>query len=138
MELNLPQFQVELKNEDGKRKIRCLIRRRWLVLTPEEWVRQHFLNYLFSENLVKRVRTAVEYGLEYNGLKKRIDILAFDENGKPNLMVECKAPHIGLNTKVITQIAVYNSQFMVDKLCITNGLNHYWFKLEDGVYQQMK
>ena len=137
MELNLPQYQLELKNEADKRKIRCLVRRKWLVLTPEEWVRQHFLNFLFTQNLVKRSRTAVEYGLEYNGLKKRIDILALDENGKPNLMVECKAPHIALNTKVISQIAVYNSKFMVDKLCITNGLKHFWFALEGGKYKQV-
>ena len=132
--LNLPPYQPEIKQEAEKYFIKCLVRKKWLVLTPEEWVRQHFLNYLFTEKKQSRARTAVEHGLDYNGLKKRIDILCFNALGKPELMVECKAPEIKLDQKVITQIAVYNSKFMVKQLCITNGLQHYWFELKDGLY----
>ena len=138
MELNLPPFNIELKNKNGKRKVFCLIRKKWLVLTPEEWVRQHFLNYLFTNKMANRALTAVEYGLEYNALKKRIDILVFNNHGKPEIMIECKAPHIPLDEKVIRQIATYNSQFLVNKMCITNGLNHYWFALKDGRYHLFK
>ncbi|MBI1183227.1 restriction endonuclease subunit R [bacterium] len=138
LQLNLPPFEPELSRIDDKTKIKCLVRKKWLVLTPEEWVRQHFLNYLFTQQQVSRNRTAVEFGLEYNGLKKRIDILVFDTNGNPNIMVECKAPHIVLNAQVIRQIATYNSKFMVPELCVTNGMKHFWFGLQNGVYQQLK
>ncbi|MFY0672692.1 MAG: type I restriction enzyme HsdR N-terminal domain-containing protein [Bacteroidia bacterium] len=135
MDLNLPEYEPELRQENEKYFVKCLVRKKWLVLTPEEWVRQHFLNYLFTKKGYSRARTAVEHGLNYNGLKKRIDILCFDALGKPELMVECKAPEIKLDQKVITQIAIYNSKFMVSHLCITNGLQHYWFELVDHKYQ---
>lgn len=134
MKLNLPEFSPELKNENDKLKIRCLVRKKWLVLTPEEWVRQHFLHFLFSEKGISRNLTAVEYGLEYNNLKKRIDIMVFDKLAKAQIMVECKAPYIELNHKVISQIATYNSRFMLPQLCITNGMKHYWFSLQNGQY----
>ncbi len=138
VQLNLPQYQPEIKQSDNKYWIKCLVRKKWLVLTPEEWVRQHFLNYLFTQKEISRNRTAVEHGLEYNGLKKRIDILCFSTLGKPEMMVECKAPQIQLNQKVIGQIATYNSKLMVEQLCITNGIEHYWFQLQDGRYVTLK
>ena len=98
-------------------------------------MRQHFLNYLFTERNVSRNLTSVEYGLEYNGRKKRVDILVFDSQGKPSIMVECKAPHIPLNEKVVFQIATYNAQFLLPRLCITNGMQHLWFDLVDGEYK---
>ncbi|MGB0429650.1 MAG: type I restriction enzyme HsdR N-terminal domain-containing protein [Bacteroidia bacterium] len=134
MQLNLPQYKPQIHQSEGKHFIKCLVRKKWLVLTPEEWVRQHFLNYLFEKKNISKNRTAVEYGLSYNGLKKRIDILCFDKNGNPELMVECKAPQIELNQKVISQIATYNSKFMVKTLAISNGINHYWFNLKSSIY----
>lgn len=135
MELNLPHFDAELKQEEQTYYIKCLVRKKWLVLTPEEWVRQHFLNYLFTQQKVSKNLTAVEYGLQYNRRKKRIDILVFDTAGKPYLMVECKAPQIKLSQNVIFQIATYNAQFLLPELCITNGIDHRWFQLKDGAYQ---
>lgn len=136
MELNLPPFEAEVQQQGEQHLIKCLVRKKWLVLTPEEWVRQHFLNYLFTQCQVSKNLTAVEYGLQYNKRKKRIDILVFGANGKPWLMVECKAPHIKLSQDTIFQIATYNAQFLLPELCITNGVEHRWFQLKDGQYQE--
>lgn len=135
LELNLPEYHPELKREGEKLLIKCAIRKKWLVLTPEEWVRQHFMNYMFTERGYSRNLTSVEHNLEYNGLKKRIDILTFDQEGKPKLMVECKAPHIPLDEKVIFQLSTYNSKFKLQELCITNGMVHHWFRWENGKYE---
>lgn len=134
MELNLPPYQPPMQRKGEKLLIQCLVRKKWLVLTPEEWVRQHFLNYLFSKKGCSRSLTAVEYGLEYNGLKKRIDILVFDSTGQPSLMIECKAPHIPLNKEVLFQLSTYNAAFQVAKLCITNGMQHHWFEWSGNQY----
>lgn len=135
MELNLPNFEAEVQQKGNTFYIKCLVRRRWLVLTPEEWVRQHFLNFLFIRKNVSKNLTSVEYGLEYNKRRKRIDILVFNQQAKPSLMVECKAPHIKLSQNVIFQIATYNAQFLLPQLCITNGVQHLWFGLVDGKYE---
>lgn len=135
LELNLPTFEVDIQQKGKRYFIKCLVRKKWLVLTPEEWVRQHFLNYLFTQKQVSKNLTSVEYGLDYNGRKKRIDILVFNKNAKPSIMVECKAPHIKLSDNVIFQIATYNAQFLLPQLCITNGMEHLWFQLIEGKYE---
>lgn len=126
LKLNLPKFKPQLQKRDGKLLINCLVRNKFLVLTPEEWVRQHFVNYLLTEKKYALNSIAVEYLLTYNGLQKRADILVFKQ-GVPDLLVECKGSHIALNDEVIKQISAYQHSLQVPHLCLTNGLEHVWF-----------
>lgn len=128
--LNLPKAQLKLTKRDGQVYVRCLIRQKDLVCTPEEWVRQHIINYLISEKGVSKGRIASEFPLEYNGRSKRADLVLFDEFGRPTMIVECKAPEISITEKVVHQIAQYNSQLSVDRLFLTNGLTHIFCEID--------
>jgi hypothetical protein len=123
--LNLPPYDVNLRKMGGKIHIFDPIRKKFLVLTPEEWVRQNFLLYMMYVLGFPQGLLAVEYGLELNGLKRRCDILSFDKTGNPRLIVECKAATVKITQKTFTQIATYNLKLQVDFLIVTNGLNHY-------------
>ncbi|MBI3142802.1 MAG: type I restriction enzyme HsdR N-terminal domain-containing protein [Bacteroidetes bacterium] len=127
--LTLPDCQPDVREVNGKWQVRCLLRRRWIVLSPEEWVRQHMLHYLFQHLGFSRALSKVEFELHYHGLKKRADIVVFDNSGRPKIMVECKAPYVGLSQDTLLQLAVYNVQFMVPLLCVTNGFATYWYGL---------
>lgn len=128
--LNLPKAALKLTRRGDDVYVRCLIRQKELVLTPEEWVRQHVIHYLISEKGVSKGRIASEFPLEYNGRSKRADLVLFDEFGKANMIVECKAPEIAINEKVVHQIAQYNSQLNVDRLFLTNGLTHIFCEID--------
>jgi type I site-specific restriction endonuclease len=128
--LNLPKAQLKLSRKNGEVYVRCLIRQKDLVCTPEEWVRQHIINFLITEKGVSKGRIASEYPLEYNGRSKRADLVLFDEFGKPTMIVECKAPEISITEKVVHQIAQYNSQLNVDRLFLTNGLTHIYCEID--------
>jgi hypothetical protein len=128
--LNLPPFEYNFKIEGEKQYIFDSIRKKYLLNTPEEWVRQHFINFLinhrnYSKNLIK-----IETGLKYNQRNKRTDIQVFDSEGKLNILVECKAPNIVLNDKVITQILQYHKVLNASVLAITNGIEHVFISLE--------
>ncbi len=124
MELNFPAYNFKVKTEENTNYVFDIIRKKYVVLTPEEWVRQHLLWYLIHEKGYPASLVAIEKGMEINGLKKRFDLLIFDNTGKPTLLAECKAPEIKLTQKVFEQIANYNRKFKVKKLVITNGLQH--------------
>lgn len=109
-----------------------------MVLTPEEWVRQHFIHYLSSERGVSIARMAVEKQLDYHGLKKRTDLVVYGQEGSPVLLVECKAPHISLGDGVRNQIATYYSQIQVPYLCITNGVQHICYKHLDSQFLKVE
>lgn len=128
--LNLPKAELNLKKKDGQVYIRCLIRQKDLVCTPEEWVRQHVINFLITEKGVSKGRLASEYSLEYNGRSKRADLVLFDEFGVAKMIVECKAPEVPITEKVVHQIAQYNSQLNVDRLFLTNGLTHIFCEID--------
>jgi type I site-specific restriction endonuclease len=128
--LNLPKAQLKLSRKNGEVYVRCLSRQKDLVCTPEEWVRQHIINFLITEKGVSKGRIASEYPLEYNGRSKRADLVLFDEFGKPTMIVECKAPEISITEKVVHQIAQYNSQLNVDRLFLTNGLTHIYCEID--------
>ena len=134
--LNLPKAKLKLTRKNGEVYVRCLIRQKDLVCTPEEWVRQHVIHFLISEKGVSIGRIASEFSLEYNSRSKRADLVLFDEFGKPNMIVECKAPEIPITEKVVHQIAQYNSQLNVDRLFLTNGLDHIFCEI-DGVYAKL-
>ncbi len=128
--LNLPQAPLKLTRKDDVVFVRCLIRQKDLVCTPEEWVRQHVIHYLISEKKVSKGRIASEFPLKYNERSKRADLVLFDVFGVPNMIVECKAPEIPLTEKVVHQIAQYNSQLNVDRLFLTNGLQHIFCEID--------
>lgn len=132
--LNLPQFNCKVKEVDGKQYIYDGIRKKYLLLTPEEWVRQHFINLLTTTYKYPRSMFALETGHKYQTLSKRSDILIFSNAGTPFLLVECKAPEIALNQNVFNQIAQYHHTIRPEYLAVTNGLEHYCFQsTEQGV-----
>jgi predicted type IV restriction endonuclease len=123
--LNLPSYTPTLKKEEGKVWIFDLIRKKYIVLTPEEWVRQHFINYLIVELKYPKSLFRIEGSLTYNKLQKRSDILVFDRNGKPWMLIECKSPTIKLHQKAFNQVAVYNMTLGAKYLAVTNGMAHF-------------
>jgi hypothetical protein len=126
--LNLPEFNFALRKEQGKVWIFDIIRKKYVVLTPEEWVRQHFIHYLINELHYPRSLFKVERGLTYNKLQKRSDIIIHDRTGKPWMLVECKAPEIKLTQKAFNQVAVYNMTVGARFVAVTNGMAQYCFK----------
>jgi type I site-specific restriction endonuclease len=122
--LNLPKANLTLKKRDGLIYVWCVIRKKELVCTPEEWVRQHVLHYLINEKQIAAGLIASEYSLKYNGRVKRADVVVFNRDGKPEMIVECKAPAIKIDDKTIRQIAQYNFELNVDRLFLTNGNDH--------------
>ncbi|MCP4521311.1 MAG: type I restriction enzyme HsdR N-terminal domain-containing protein [Cytophagales bacterium] len=125
MKLNLPSFDYQLKKIDDKVCIFDIIRKKYLVLTPEEWVRQNFLHFLISKYQYPKSLITTERGLAYNQLQKRTDIVIYDRNGKPFLVVECKAPDVPINQKTFNQVSVYNQVHKAPYICVTNGMVHY-------------
>lgn len=123
--LNLPSYQFKLKQQGQRTQIFDAIRKKYVVLTPEEWVRQNFLQYLIQDKKFPASLIAVEAGLKYNQLQKRMDVLVYDKQGSPHLMVECKAPEVKITQDVFDQIARYNMVFKVKYLVVTNGLHHF-------------
>jgi len=133
LELNLPSYEYKLKKRDGKLLIWDRIRKKYIVLQPEEWVRQHFVNYLIEIKNIPVSHISLEQGHQYNSLAKRTDILVYDNELKPLLLVECKASHIEINDDVLFQAVTYQSQIQVKYICLTNGLVHHYFeKRENG------
>lgn len=122
--LNLPQFDVNLKKSEGKIWIFDGIRKKYMVLTPEEWVRQHLINYFVRHLNYPKSLIRVERGLYYNQLQKRSDITVFDRSGNPWMIVECKSPEVELDQKSILQVSVYNSDIQAKYVAVSNGLKH--------------
>ncbi|MEA3443578.1 MAG: type I restriction enzyme HsdR N-terminal domain-containing protein [Bacteroidota bacterium] len=123
--LNLPAYRFRIKKENEKYFIFDVFRKKFLVLTPEEWVRQHFAWYLVHELDYPKNLISVEHSIVVNNLKKRSDIVVFNNLSHPVLLVECKAPNIKIDQKTFDQIAIYNMQLNVPVLVVTNGLDHY-------------
>ena len=136
-ELNLPKYQFKFKEVDKKLQIFDAFRKKYVVLTPEEWVRQNFLHYLVTEKKYSPSLIALEQSLKYNQLQKRADVLIYDKTGIPLLMVECKAPDVKISQDTFDQIARYNMSFKVSYLVVTNGMDHFCCKMDytDNSYQ---
>ena len=128
IQLNLPAFEHKIKKEQDKLYIYDPIRRKYLLLSPEEWVRQHFVHYLIQELNYPRGLITTEAGLKYNQLQRRTDIVVFDRQGNPYLIVECKAPQVAISQKAFNQVAVYNKILKANLLVVSNGLQHYCCK----------
>ena len=114
--LNLPTYNFKLKNSQNKTLIFDKLRKKYVVLTPEEWVRQHFVHFLIDQKKYPETLIAIEKQLTINNLKKRTDILIFNSDGKPEVVIECKAPSIKISQKTFDQIARYNLQLKADFL----------------------
>ena len=123
--LNLPTYSFRTRQEGAKLKIFDEIRKKFLVLTPEEWVRQNFIRYLVAEKSFPVSLMAVETGLQLNGNQFRADLLVYNKQGKPWMIVEFKAPEVKITQKTFDQIARYNITFEVPFLIVSNGLEHY-------------
>lgn len=125
IQLNLPAFAYKVKKQADKLYIYDAIRRKYLQLTPEEWVRQHFIHYLTDHLGYPRGLITTESGLKYNRLQRRTDIVVFSRQATPYMIVECKAPTVAINQQVFNQIAVYNKVLQAQLLVVSNGLQHY-------------
>jgi len=122
--LNLPKADLKLKRRNNEIYVWCLIRQKELLCTPEEWVRQHVIHYLINKKNISPGRIASEFSMSYNGLSKRADIVVFNKEMKPSLIVECKACTVAISEQTLFQIAQYNHELDVDYLFLTNGLKH--------------
>ena len=129
--LNFPNYEFRLKKEGQKRFIFDLIRKKYIQLSSEEWVRQNCIRFLIEEKRISRFSIAVEKEIEFNGIKKRFDIVSYSNQGKINLLVECKAPNIEINQKTFDQILIYNKILKSKYLMVTNGINHYYCKINE-------
>ena len=140
MKLNFKTYNFTTKSEEGNALIFDIIRKKYVRLTPEEWVRQHFIHYLVEEKGVPKGLISVERALIYNGLKKRFDICVSDNSGKMHLLIECKAPHIVLSQQTLMQAGVYQKVLKVKFVCISNGLQHLYIHMDtiDAVPQLLQ
>jgi hypothetical protein len=132
-ELNLPIFDVNLKKSEGKIWIFDGIRKKYVILTPEEWVRQHLINYFIHHLNYPKALISVERGLHYNQLRKRSDITVFDRSGNPWMIVECKSSETELDQKTILQVSVYNSDVKAKYVSVSNGLKHICYEAKPDV-----
>ena len=121
--LDLPPFEYKIKRENNGTKIFDIIRRKYIVLTPEEWVRQHFVHYLIDQLHYPRTLINIESGLKYNQLRKRSDIVVYDKSGSSFLLVECKSATSQISKNAIFQAATYNHSIKAKYVAITNGLS---------------
>lgn len=134
VQINFPEPDFKIKKENGGEFIFDTLRKKWVILTPEEWVRQNFLRYLLVEKGYPSTLIAVEKEIKLGELKKRFDILVYNRSHQPWMMVECKARNITLDEKVLHQLIRYNISIPVEYLVITNGSTTYaWHRKKDGM-----
>jgi hypothetical protein len=133
-ELNLPSFDKKVIQKDGKPFIFDIIRRQYVALTPEEWVRQHFVHYLISEKGYPQSLMANEVQLKLNGMSRRCDTVVYDRTLRPRVIVEYKAPTVSITQQVFDQICRYNMVLQVDYLIVSNGLVHYCCKVDNNTH----
>ena len=125
LQLNLPEYKFRIKKQNEKLFIFDSQRKRYVSLTPEEWVRQHFIRFLIEEKGFPAAYLAVEKQLEMNGMKKRCDAILYNELALPILIIELKAPNVSITQATFDQVAVYNAKLKVDFFMLSNGIEHY-------------
>ena len=128
--LNLPTYSFNIKFQEQRKYIFDSLRKKYVLLTPEEWVRQNFLKYLIEEKKYPASLISVEMEFKLNMLSKRCDAVIFDRKANPLLIVECKAASVKIDQSVFEQIARYNMKLKVNYLIVTNGLRHYCAKID--------
>ena len=128
--LNFPTYTFRFKNSENKVSIFDEIRKKFVILTPEEWVRQNVVRFLLDEKKYPKSYINVEKLIKINDLSKRYDIVVFQPNGKIFLLIECKAPEVPISQNTFDQIARYNMVLEAEYLMVTNGLNHYFCQID--------
>ena len=128
--LNFPLYEFRFKSSENKRYIFDIIRKKFVVLTPEEWVRQHTIHFLLKKKHYPQSLMSVEKRIYINHLTKRYDIVIYRSDGSIFLVVECKAPQVAITQEVFDQIARYNMQLQAENLMITNGLQHIFYQVD--------
>ena len=130
LKLNLPPFDINVKKVNGRTSVFDLIRRKFVALTPEEWVRQHFVNFLLTEKSYPKTLIANEIQINLNGQKKRCDTVVYNREAEPLMIIEYKAPDVNVTQAVFDQIARYNIVLKVKYLIVSNGINHYCCRMD--------
>ena len=133
--LNFPEYTFRFKNSENKTAVFDVLRKKFVHLTPEEWVRQHVVRFLLKEKKMPQSLLNVEKQLKIHNLVKRYDVLAYNPDGSIHLVVECKAASVPVTQETFDQIARYNLALRATYLMVTNGLNHYFCQLD---YEQEK
>jgi hypothetical protein len=129
-ELNLPQYSLKIAGKGGSEMIFDEIRRKYVRLTPEEWVRQNFVRYLIEAGKYPPGLIGIEVMFSLNSMKRRVDVLVHDRQGKPVMIVECKEPEVKIDDKTFDQIVAYNMAFKTPYIVVTNGIDHYACKVD--------
>lgn len=131
--LNLPDYsdRIRVRRNETKQEIFDPVRRIWVALTPEEWVRQNMTLYISERLNIPLARFAIEGQITFNGLKKRCDTIIYDENATPLVLAEYKQPTVRITQRVFDQIAVYNLKLNVPYLIISNGYNHFMCQVDN-------
>ena len=128
--LNFQLYNFRFKNSENKVSIFDEIRKKFIILTPEEWVRQHVVQFLLEEKKYSKSLINVEKVLKVNGLRKRYDVVVFNSDGSIFILIECKAPEVKIAQTTFDQIARYNMTMKSEFLMVTNGLNHYFCQMD--------
>lgn len=130
VKLNFPTYSFRFKNSENKVSIFDEIRKKFIILTPEEWVRQHVVRFLLEEKKYSKSFINVEKTIKINGLTKRYDVVVFNPDGSIFLLIECKSTDVSISQATFDQIARYNMTLKADYLMVTNGLNHYFCSMD--------
>ncbi len=125
LKLNFPQYQFRLKNSENKTRIFDVVRKKFVVLQPEEWVRQHLVHYLVNDKKYPISYINVEKQFTVNNLRKRYDVVVYNKQGEINILCECKAPGTPISQETFNQAARYNLPLKAKYFIVTNGLHHY-------------
>lgn len=128
--LNLPKTDLKVITKDGKQQIFDILRRKYVALTPEEWVRQQFVNYLILHKGYPSECIGNEISITLNGTKKRCDSVVYGQNAQPAMIVEYKSPQVEITQQVFEQISRYNIKLKVKWLIVSNGLRHYCCRID--------
>ena len=128
--LHFPTYSFRFKNSENKVAIFDEIRKKFIILTPEEWVRQHVVQYLLQDKKYPKSYINVEKLIKINDLNKRYDVIVYQPNGEIYLLIECKAPEVTITQQTFDQIARYNLVLNAKYLMVSNGLNHYFCQMD--------
>ncbi|MDR1555601.1 MAG: type I restriction enzyme HsdR N-terminal domain-containing protein [Tannerellaceae bacterium] len=128
--LNLPAFDIKVREKDGRRLIFDPLRRRYVALTPEEWVRQHFVNYLITEKHYPEDLLGNEISLRYHAVIRRCDTIVYNRFLAPLMIIEYKSPYVAVKRAVFDQISRYNASLRVRFLTVSNGIQHFCCRID--------
>jgi hypothetical protein len=131
-------LEIKIKEENQKKFIQCLIRKKWLVLSPEEWVRQHFVLHLINDLNYSIIQLGIEVSLKYNQINKRADLVVYNKQGNASWVIECKEQSVNLTNEVLHQALIYNSVLDVKYVSITNGILVFTWEKTDHEFKLLE